>query len=121
MEQLACAFALKVRHEPSARLTALSVTALRGSAANRGARNHHRRAVAAALVVFEDGRAVRPWSLIALRRARGVAHLSRLWQPATMVNQPALRQGHAVRPNPSLHLTFASRLRRLSPAGELKR
>ena len=24
-------------------------------------------------------------------------------------------------PNPSLHLTFASRLRRLSPAGELKR
>jgi hypothetical protein len=25
------------------------------------------------------------------------------------------------RPNPSLHLTFASRLRRLSPAGELKR
>jgi hypothetical protein len=26
-----------------------------------------------------------------------------------------------VRSNPSLHLTFASRLRRLSPAGELKR
>ncbi len=25
------------------------------------------------------------------------------------------------RSNPSLHLTFASRLRRLSPAGELKR
>lgn len=25
-----------------------------------------------------------------------------------------------MRPNPSLHLTFASRLRRLSPAGELK-
>ena len=25
------------------------------------------------------------------------------------------------RPNPSLHLTFASRLRRLSPADELKR
>jgi hypothetical protein len=32
--------------------------------------------------------------------------------------------GHPYRvaePNPSLHLTFASRLRRLSPAGELKR
>jgi hypothetical protein len=27
----------------------------------------------------------------------------------------------SMRPNPSLHLTFASRLRRLSPAGQLKR
>jgi len=30
-----------------------------------------------------------------------------------------VRSGYV--PNPSLHLTFASRLRRLAPAGELKR
>ena len=37
------------------------------------------------------------------------------------VSRLALRCAARRWPNPSLHLTFASRLRRLSPAGELKR
>ena len=121
VNRLLPSFAVKVRHERSARLAALSFTELRGSAAICGARTRHRRSFAAALVALEPGRAVRPWSLVAPRRARGVARTSLLWQPAALAIHPALRHRHLARPNPSLHLTFASRLRRLAPAGELKR